>query len=147
VRFPVTVTFPIHWGEMDPMGHVNHTRYFTWFESARIALFAKVGILADKPREVSPILAMASCDFIRPVVHPATIVAGARILKVGRTSITMEYAAWEATEPDRPCARGASVAVLVDYHTMVKVEVPQSVRAAIASLGDESQRPPDVRSG
>jgi acyl-CoA thioester hydrolase len=77
---------------------------------------------------------MASCDFIRPVVYPASIVAGARILKVGRTSITMEYAVWLADEPERPCARGASVAVLVDYRTMEKVEVPAEVRTKIAQL-------------
>jgi acyl-CoA thioester hydrolase len=140
VPFHVTVTFPVHWGEMDPMGHVNHARYFTWFESARIALFAKVGIRADAPRDIGPILAMASCDFIRPVVYPATIVAGARVLKVGRTSITMEYAVWNADDPERPSARGASVAVLVDYGTMAKVEVPAAVRTAIAALGAEVTR-------
>ena len=137
VPFPVSVSFAVHWGEMDAMGHVNHARYFTWFESARIALFARVGIHADKPSEVGPILAMATCDFIRPVVYPATIVVGARILKVGRTSITMEYAAWLTDEPERPCARGASVAVLVDYRTMQKVEVPSEVRAGIAALAGE----------
>jgi acyl-CoA thioester hydrolase len=134
VPFPVTVSYAIHWAEMDAMGHVNHARYFTWMESARIALFARIGILADRPRDVGPILAMASCDFIRPVVYQASIVAGARILKVGRTSITMEYAVWLADEPERPCARGASVAVLVDYRTMGKVEVPADVRARIAEL-------------
>ncbi len=83
---------------------------------------------------------MASCDFIRPVVFPASIVAGARILKVGRTSVTMEYAVWRADEPERPCARGASVAVLVDYRTMQKVEVPGDVRAAIAALSTDTMR-------
>ena len=140
VPFPVTVSFPVHWAEMDAMGHVNHARYFTWFESARIALFARIGVAADKPRDVGPILAMASCDFIRPVVFPASIVAGARILKVGRTSVTMEYAIWLADEPERPCARGASVAVLVDYRTMEKVEVPGDVRAAIAALSPDTMR-------
>ena len=140
VPFPVTVTFPVHWAEMDAMGHVNHARYFTWFESARIALFSRIGVAADGPREVGPIMAMASCDFIRPVVHPATIVVGARILKVGRTSITMEYAAWLLDAPERPCARGASVAVLVDYRTMQKVEVPPGVRAGIAALAEEEVR-------
>jgi len=134
VPFPVTVSYAIHWAEMDAMGHVNHARYFTWLESARIALFARIGILADRPRDVGPILAMATCDFIRPVVYPASIVAGARILKVGRTSITMEYAVWLADEPEQPCARGATVAVLVDYRTMEKVEVPADVRAKIAEL-------------
>jgi acyl-CoA thioester hydrolase len=139
VPFPVTVTFPVHWAEMDSMGHVNHARYFTWFESARIGLFARIGVKADGPRGVGPILAMASCDFIRPVIYPATVVVGARILKVGRTSITMEYAAWLEDAPERPCARGASVAVLVDYETMQKVEVPATVRAGIASLMEESK--------
>jgi acyl-CoA thioester hydrolase len=134
VPFPVTVSYAIHWAEMDAMGHVNHARYFTWMESARIALFARVGIQADRQGDVGPVLAMASCDFIRPVVYPASIVAGARILKVGRTSITMEYAVWLADEPERPCARGASVAVLVDHRTMQKVEVPADVRTRIAEL-------------
>jgi acyl-CoA thioester hydrolase len=138
VPFPVTVSFPVHWAEMDAMGHVNHARYFTWFESARIALFARIGVAADKPRDVGPILAMASCDFIRPVVYPATVVVGSRILKVGRTSITMEYAAWLLDAPERPCARGASVAVLVDYRTMQKVEVPLEVREGIANLNNET---------
>jgi acyl-CoA thioester hydrolase len=140
VPFPVTVTFPIHWAEMDVMGHVNHARYFTWFESARIALFAKIGILAGGPRDIGPIIAMASCDFIRPVVYPASVVVGTRVLKVGRTSITMEYAAWVAEEPERPSARGAAVAVLVDYKTMQKVEVPSDVRASIAALAGDPLR-------
>ncbi len=134
VPFPVTERFAVHWGEMDAMGHVNHARYFTWFETARIALFARIGVLADGPRDVGPILATATCDFIRPVVYPATIVVGARVLKVGRTSITMEYAAWLTEDPEHPCARGASVAVLVDYRTMSKVDVPSEVRDLIANL-------------
>jgi acyl-CoA thioester hydrolase len=129
--FAVTVSCPIQWGEMDALGHVNNARFFTWFESARIALFSRVGILADRPREVGPILATTSCDFIRPVTYPGTVVVGARVAKVGRTSIAMEYAVWLADEPDLPCARGSSVAVLVDYRTMAKVDVPADVRALL----------------
>jgi acyl-CoA thioester hydrolase len=135
VPFPVTERFPVHWGDMDAMGHVNHARYFTWFESARMAVFARIGVAGDRPRDVGPILAMASCDYIRPVVYPATVVVGARVLKVGRTSITMEYAAWLTDEPERPCARGASVAVMVDYRTMQKVEVSSEIRSLVAALG------------
>ena len=31
--FTVTVTFPVAWGEMDAMGHVNNTVYFRYFET------------------------------------------------------------------------------------------------------------------
>jgi acyl-CoA thioester hydrolase len=132
--FPVTVTFPLHWGDMDALGHVNNTRYFRWFESARIEFFARIGIMADRPREIGPILATTSCDFVQAIAYPATVVVGTRVTKVGRTSIAMEYAVWLADAPEVIRARGTSVIVLVDYGTMQKVEVPADVRARIDAL-------------
>lgn len=137
-HFPVVVTFPVQWGEMDALGHVNNARFFAWFESARIALFQRIGVMADGRRDVGrdlgPILATTSCDFIRPVQYPCTVSIGARVAAVGRTSVTMEYAAWLEGRPHEPCAKGASVAVLVDYATMQKVPVPAEVRARIDAL-------------
>ena len=134
--FPVVVTFPVHWGEMDALGHVNHARYFTWFESARIALFGRIGVVAARSETgIGPILATATCDFVRPVTFPGTVVVGTRVTKVGRTSITMEYAAWLEGEPDQHVARGSTVAVMLDYRTNEKVDVPAEVRARIQALG------------
>lgn len=132
--FPVVVRFPLHWGEMDALGHVNNARFFTWFESARIALFTRVGILADKPRDVGPILATTSCDFLVPVVYPGDISVGARVVKVGTTSLSIDYAVFRDDAPGRPCARGSSVVVLVDYKSGTKVPVPDAIRAAIDKL-------------
>lgn len=129
--FPVTVRCPIQWGDMDALGHVNNARYLTWFESARIALLSQAGILADRPREIGPILATTTCDFLRPVTDPGDVVVGAGATKVGRTSIAMEYAVWRADEPEMMCARGSAVVVLVNYGSMAKVQVPPSVRAAL----------------
>ena len=65
--FPVLVMFPVHWGEMDALGHVNNARYFTWFESARIALFGQIGVLATREATgIGPILATTTCDFLGP---------------------------------------------------------------------------------
>jgi acyl-CoA thioester hydrolase len=133
-HFPVVVTFPVHWGEMDALGHVNNARFFAWFESARIALFQRIGVLADRPRDIGPILATTSCDFLRPVQYPSTVSVGARVAGVGRTSVSMEYAVWCEGQAEAPCARGTSVAVLVDYATMQKVPVPADVRARIEAL-------------
>lgn len=133
--YPVLVTFPVHWGEMDALGHVNNARYFTWFESARIALFGRIGVLATREATgIGPILATTTCDFLRPVTFPSTVVVGVRVSKVGRTSIAMEYAAWIEGEPDEPVARGSSVAVMLDYTTSQKVDVPAGVRGRIDAL-------------
>ncbi len=132
--FPVVIRFPLHWGEMDALGHVNNARFFAWFESARIALFSRVGIMTDKPRDVGPILATTGCDFLVPVVYPGDIRVGARVAKVGTTSITIEYAVVRDDAPERLCARGSSVVVLIDYKSGAKVPVPDDVRAAIDAL-------------
>lgn len=140
---PVVVSFPLHWGEMDALGHVNNARFFTWFESARIALFTRLGVRPSQPSNVGPILASTRCDFLVPVVYPAEIAVGVRVANVGNTSIEMHYVVCRTDTPDVACARGSSVAVLIDYATGQKVRVPDAVRQAIAELasGAVSARP------
>jgi acyl-CoA thioester hydrolase len=135
--YPVTVTLPVLWGDMDALGHVNNARFFTWFESARIALFDRIGVASAGPSEIGPILATTSCDFLKPVLYPATVRIGVRVTRVGETSIGMEYEVADA--PDGQLyARGTSVVVLVDYRSHKKVSIPADLRAAIAALGTAS---------
>lgn len=132
-NFPVTITIAVQWSDMDALGHVNNARFFTWFESARIALFDRIGVPTSGPSATGPILATTTCDFVRPVVYPATVRVGVRVSRVGETSIAMEY---EITDDahGHVYGRGTSVAVLVDYATMAKVRVPDPVRAAVTAL-------------
>ena len=132
--YPIQVRFPMHWGEMDALGHANNTRYFRWFETARIALFERLGLRANEPMEVGPILATTTCDFLRPVVYPANLVVGARVARVGNTSFLTEYAVARTEAPGELYARGSGVIVVIDYRTMAKVPVPDEIRAAIDAL-------------
>jgi acyl-CoA thioester hydrolase len=132
--YPVKVEFPIHWGEMDAFGHVNNARFFTWFESSRIAYFQAVGVATQPVTGLAPILAAAHCDYLEPVVFPIRLAVGTRATKLGNTSLTLEHAVWAAESPDRVFARGSTVVVLLDYATGARVRVPDSIRAAIASL-------------
>ena len=126
--FPVVVRFPVHWGELDALGHVNNGRYFTWFESARMELFRRVELDFEGTPAVGPILAHTSCDFLAPVRYPAEVVAGAGIRKLGNTSFTMGFGVALAGEPDRLVARGVGVIVLIDYGTGTKVAIPGELR-------------------
>ncbi|HVS03754.1 MAG TPA: thioesterase family protein [Thermoanaerobaculia bacterium] len=134
-RYPVVVRFPLHWGEMDALGHVNNARYFTWFESARIALFERVGLASSGRPALGPILAHTRCDFLRPLTYPAEVLVGARITRLGRTSFGMEYGVALAGAADEPVARGEGVIVLVDYTTGAKVPIPDDLRSRLATLG------------
>jgi acyl-CoA thioester hydrolase len=129
----VTVTIVVQWGEMDALGHVNNARFFTWFESARIALFQRIGVATSQPADIGPILATTTCDFLKPVVYPATLTVTAKVSRVGETSLGMEYEVRDAGDESQIYARGSSVAVLIDYRTMKKVFVPEEIREAIAA--------------
>ena len=133
-RYPVVVRVPVQWGDMDALGHVNNAVYFTWFESARIALFERVGLAITGTPEVGPILAHTRCDFLAPVRYPAEVVAGTRIERLGNTSFTMAYEVTLAGEPERPVARGEGVVVLVDYRDGSKVPLSATLREALAAL-------------
>lgn len=133
--YPVTIRFPMHWGEMDALGHANNARFFTWFESARIALFERLAMGAGRPVGIGPVLKSTRCEYLAPVVYPAEIVIGVRVSRIGRTSLTTEYAAARAETPDAPAALGEGVVVLVDYGTMKPVPIPDDVREALEKLG------------
>jgi acyl-CoA thioester hydrolase len=123
----VEILIDVQWGDMDALGHVNNAKFFSWFESARIALFMKIGVAIDGGG-VGPILATTQCDFLKPVVYPATVRIRARLTKIGETSMTMEYGVEDAKDASVRYARGTSVAVLVEYGTGQKVRVPDDVR-------------------
>jgi acyl-CoA thioester hydrolase len=134
-RYPIEVPIRVQWGDMDALGHVNNARYFTWFESARIALFERLRLDSTGTPEVGPILARTSCDFLAPVTYPAELVAGTRITRLGNTSFGMEYVLRRVTpSPERVVARGEGVIVLIDYHSGAKVPIPDDLRAALEDL-------------
>lgn len=132
--FAVTVTLPILWGDMDALGHVNNVRYLRWFESARIAYFEAVGVVADGPSGVGPILANTQIDFLAPLHYPGDVIVGASTERLGRTSFTMRYGVALADRPDSLAARGTAVVVTVDYGTGSSVPLPDEVRAAIEAI-------------
>jgi acyl-CoA thioester hydrolase len=113
---------------------VNNARYFTWFETARIELFRRVGLARTAGHALSPILARATCDFLRPVLWPAEVEVRVTVPRVGRTSFTTVY---EAVQVDLPepvvVARGEGVIVLVDAHGR-PTPVPEDLKAAMLAL-------------
>ncbi len=136
--FGGSITFDVNWGDMDAFGHVNNARYFTWFESCRTAYFLRLGLKMDRPSSLGPIVARLSCDYIAPVLFPANLTCGVRVVKIGNTSFTMAYGLWHTENPGPLCARGESVVVLLDYETNQKIRVPDDIRRAI----DELEQPP-----
>ena len=132
--FPVIVSVPVQWGDMDAFQHVNNTVYFRWFETARIAYTGRLGLgklMVDT--RVGPILAAIGCNYRRQITFPDTVHIGSRILKIGRTSLTMEHALVSETN-QAVSADGTSTLVVFDYKSQRPVPVLPEIRRAIALL-------------
>ncbi|GBD36010.1 hypothetical protein HRbin36_01127 [bacterium HR36] len=78
--FPVAVTFPVQWGEMDAYRHVNNVVYFRYFENARAAYFQAINWPEiESQTSVGPILASAECRFRRALTYPDTVTVAIRV--------------------------------------------------------------------
>ena len=137
-RFPVVVRIPVQWGDQDAFGHVNNTVPHRWFESARIALFGRIGLLdLRKEQGIGPILAATACDYRRQINFPDAVQVGIRVARVGRSSIGFEHAIVSETQ-GAVVAEGTSTTVVFDYQARKAQPVPETVRIAIEAL----ERPP-----
>lgn len=118
----------VRWGDMDAVGHVNNAKYFTYFEQARIGWLESLEVAAMNRRS-GPVMATATCEFKRPILHPARIVVEVLVGTPGRSSLPTGYRIRDARDPDVEYASGTSILVWVDYTTGKSVNLPDAIRA------------------
>ena len=132
--FPVVIEWPIQWGDQDSFGHVNNTIYMRWFESARIAYLERLGRGAMMNGVgLGPIMAAITCNYRKQLKYPDTILIGAKITKIGNSSMTMTHAIYSRTGQSI-AADGESVIVMINYDTGKTTRVPDDMRQAISQL-------------
>lgn len=141
--YPVVKTIPIQWGDQDAFGHVNNTVPIRWFESARIEYLEQSGLghLMDASG-LGPILAAINCNYRRQLHYPDTVHIGARVARIGRTSMVMEHAVY-SERLGEIAADGSSTIVMFDYAVNKPKRMPENLRAAVErvegrTLGSES---------
>lgn len=137
VAGPVSLRLPVAWGELDALGHVNHTVYLRWIESARMAWFERVGVAAymrESDGRFGPILVRAECEYRAPVGYPDTIWVNNACTRIGTSSLRLDSEIWSESA-EAIVARGRVVVVCIDYVGGGRpVPVPEPVRAAVRAL-------------
>ena len=87
-HYPIIHQQPIHWGEMDAFNHLNNVVYYRYAESARIGYLQALGMFDGN---MVTVLAQSSCQYLRPVIFPDTLLLGVCCQRLGTTSIVIEY--------------------------------------------------------
>lgn len=127
--FAFVVDVPTRWGDLDLLGHVNNSRFFTFDESARLEYFGE--LLRDDPgfwKTRGFILARIECDFIAQLHHPSLLKIGFRVARIGRSSMNTLAGMFV---DDRLIAVTRGVLVWFDYSEQKTRPVPDDVRSLI----------------
>ena len=133
-NYPVIIEFPVAWGEMDAMNHVNNIVYFRYFESARIAYFEKMDMFSYMTETgIGPILATISCKFKIPLSYPDTVLIGAKVVSIEDDRFVMNHLV-VSKKHQKVAAEGDGVIVAFNYREGKKVTVPEVMKQRIIDI-------------
>lgn len=113
----------VRFRDCDAMGHVNNAVYFTFLEQCRIHWYQHMVM----PAGVSTMVVHAECDYRAPLFMQDEIEIRARLTKVGRTSMTMDYDIVRVGD-NLTVAQASTVSVTIDAATHERVPVPEIAR-------------------
>ena len=124
-----TMQFPVRWGEMDSLGHVNNTAYLRYFEESRILWGETLGLHLDGIGE-GMILLKASVTYKKQLSYPANIEVALFAGEIGRSSFHVVNTI-AIVGDSALTAIGEFVIVWFDYSTNKSVPIPTNVRAVL----------------
>lgn len=118
---------PVRWGDMDSYGHVNNTLYIQYLEEARVAWFENLGIAMNNVPQ-GPVVLQTLHTYLKPVVHPATVVIELYAGAVGNSSLVVEHRLSTLEDPTTIYGEGHCKLVWIDHATDRSVPVPNELR-------------------
>jgi acyl-CoA thioester hydrolase len=127
-----TAHIPVRWGDMDNYGHVNNTVYLEYVQEARVEWFASVGIDIDHAAQ-GPVVLQTLHTYLKPVVHPATLVVELFAGAIGRSSLVVEHRLTTQEDPRTCYGEGYCKLVWIDHDSNVSVAVPDDVRQVMGA--------------
>jgi acyl-CoA thioester hydrolase len=119
----------VRFSDCDPMGHVNHAVYFTYFEQCRLTWWRHLGGEVGMPGAAT-VIVHAACDYRAPAYAHEELEVRLRLGAVGRTSVTLRYEIVNAVSGQH-LAEGRTVNVTLDRATRAPIPVPEATRVLL----------------
>jgi len=132
--FDFWTTIYTHWGDMDGLRHINHAKYLTYMETARLDLYGQIGHdLEQWDQDTSSILASMEVNYIGQATHPSIFEIGQRIARIGTKSYDVLTAIFRKDE-DKPILQANFVLVSINYNTGKTIPVPAEFKKYLNPL-------------
>lgn len=126
-------TLYVRFADVDSMGHVNHAKYLTYMEQARICYARDILGWGGTFKTLGMILASISVDYKLPIQFGETVRVLSRVTRLGTKSFDMAYII--KREADSTIfATAHSVLVAYDYLTEQSVPMPNDWREKVLAF-------------
>ena len=133
--WPISTEIKVNWGDMDALGHVNHSVYAKWMETVRMMYFSEVGMMdLYDDSNIGPILARIEIDYELPIVFPDVVTVSTSVSRIGNSSFDMRYKIESLSNNGKSAATGSVVCVVLDYSSGMPHKIPPKLRESIARL-------------
>ncbi|BDR09438.1 thioesterase [Comamonas testosteroni] len=124
--------FPIRWGDMDAMGHVNNAQYFRYLETARIDWMHGMGLNPD-PAGQGPVIVNAFCNFYQQLAYPDEVLLKMFVSDPARTTFETWATMERVAQPGVICAAGGGTVIWVDFPRQKAAALPDWIRSAVTA--------------
>jgi acyl-CoA thioester hydrolase len=130
----------IRFSDLDQMAHVNHAKYFTYMEMARVLYVRDVLGWPGGRDPQGAIMARIDCDFRTPLALGDPIRVYARVSRIGDKSFDFEHVIVREID-QAEAARGVGVLVAYDYLREQSIPVPEEWRARMIAFEPGLRQP------
>lgn len=132
--FKFYIPIKVRYGDLDAQWHVNHTRFVTYMEQARMEYVMNLGLFDGKTfLDLRAIVADVHIAYLAPIMLRQNVRAGTRAVKIGTKSITYEYVLEDADTGDM-LAKGEVISVAYNFRKKKSVPVPDEWRKKISEF-------------
>ena len=136
--FKLSARARVGFSDTDAQGIVYYGRYNPYFDIARVEYHRSLGLLHDEgPGEF--VMRANDVEYFAPAVFDDEIEIFARVVRVGRTSVTFAFAAYRQPD-DTLMVTAHQTLVYVDLAERRACEVPHEYRTRVLDFeGDDAE--------
>lgn len=133
-KFVHELVLPVRWYDMDALGHVNTSIYFTYFEQARISWWIKIAPNDVKFEKTGPVVVKASCNYLKSIIFPETLLIKLYVGPPGRSSYESSCLICSENNPDIVYAEAFAKIVWIDREVGKSVPLPEVLRQCLPEV-------------
>src|SRR5437764_5457989 len=130
----------VGFSDTDAQGVVYYGRYNPYFDLARVEYHRLLGLLRRDGREGDFVMRANDVEYFAPARFDDELQIYCRVSRIGRTSVTFEFAAYKIPE-DALLVTAHQTLVYIDLVERKAMPVPDDYRANVAALeGDDVEQ-------